>query len=88
MPAEIRAAAVSDLPQMVQLLMLDAQQRQALNPGLWAIADNAEAQIERALRFALEGENQPFRQTWLVAEQSGKLVGLVHSMLLPVPPTR
>lgn len=86
MSVEIRAARSSDVPQMIGLLMRDARQRHALNPTLWALADDAETQVEKALRYALDAREQAFHQKWIVAERDDKLVGLVHSMLLPVPP--
>jgi hypothetical protein len=36
--------------------------------------------------FALTAEKQPFRQQWLVAESDGRLVGVIHTARLPVPP--
>ena len=39
-----------------------------------------------ALRFALTAEDQPVRQFWLVGESDGALTGVIHAMLLPVPP--
>lgn len=86
MPATIRAATPADLPQMVELLLRDAGRRQSHDPGLWPLADDARGKVAEAVRFALTAENQPFRQTWLVAEAEGRLVGLLHSMRLPVPP--
>jgi hypothetical protein len=86
MPTTVRPASMSDLPDMVNLLLANARSRNALNPTLWAIASDARRKVEDALRFALEAERQPFRQQWLVAESGARLVGLAHSMLLPVPP--
>lgn len=86
MTAGIRAATLSDVPQMIGLLMQDARQRTALNPMLWPLATDAETQVREALQFALGDEAQPFRQKWIVAEIADRLVGIVHSMLLPVPP--
>lgn len=86
MPAEIRPAALPDLPAMVDLLMHDARKRQARYPTLWALTKGAHEKVEEAVNFALTAENQPFRQRWLVADADGTLVGLIHSMLLPVPP--
>lgn len=84
--AAVRAATISDLPRMVDLLLEDAKQRHAFDPTLWAIADNASDKVEAAVKFALEADKQPFRQKWLVAEGDDGLVGLTHSMMLPVPP--
>lgn len=86
MPAEIRTAVPSDLSSMVDLLMLDAERRQAHNRALWALADDAREKIGEAAKFVLTAEKQPFRQKWLVAEADGKLVGIIHTVRLPVPP--
>jgi len=86
MSTKIRAATSSDVPQMVELLMQDTQQRQALNPTLWAITEGADEQVEKAVRSVLEVEKGPFRQKWIVANGDDGLMGIVHSMLLPVPP--
>ena len=71
---------------MVPLLLADARERHAEDAVLWAMADDAAAQIEKALLFALTAEAQPIRQIWQVAEDGGRIVGVIHSMLLPVPP--
>ncbi|MEQ6204750.1 hypothetical protein ABMC88_17040 [Sulfitobacter sp. HNIBRBA2951] len=66
--------------------MLDAEVRHAEDGILWKMAEDAPAQIEKALTFALTAEQQPFRQIWQVADDDGWIGGVVHSMLLPVPP--
>jgi hypothetical protein len=71
---------------LVELLLADARERRDLDAALWALADDAAAQIERALTFAMTAEAQPLRQFWLVAEAAGAIVGVVHAMALPVPP--
>ena len=86
MPAVIRAATIEDVPRMVELLLADARERRAEDAVLWAVADDAAAQVEKAVTFALTAERQPFRQFWQVAEEGGRVTGVVHSMLLPVPP--
>ncbi|WP_292047450.1 MULTISPECIES: hypothetical protein [unclassified Brevundimonas] len=86
MPAAIRTATLPDVPSMVELLIQDAGRRHAHDAALWALAADAREKIEEAVTFALTAEKQPFRQDWLVAEADGKLVGIVHSLLLPVPP--
>lgn len=86
MPAEIRDVTLADLPLVVELLIQDARSRQAHDPTLWALADGAQEKVEQAIKFALTAENQPFRQKWLVAEADDKIVGIIHSVLLPVPP--
>jgi hypothetical protein len=85
-PLTIRLAAADDVLRMVELLLADARERHAKDTVLWAMADDAAAQIEKALTFALTDDAQPVRQFWQVAENGGKIVGVVHSMLLPVPP--
>ena len=85
MSAGIKAAMPADLPPMVELLMQDAQSRQAHDQKLWALAEDARDKVEEAVTFALTGEKQPYRQRWLVAEAGDKLVGIVHSVLLPAP---
>ena len=83
---EIRAAALNDLPSMVDLLMQDAERREIHNPTLWLLADDARKRIAASVTFALTADKQPFRQQWLVAESDGKLVGIIHTARLPVPP--
>lgn len=86
MPHPVRTATTGDIPRLVDLLMEDAMNRQAVDPILWKMAANAPAEIEKALIFALTSEQQPFRQFWQVSEHGGAITGVIHSMLLPVPP--
>jgi hypothetical protein len=86
MSQTVRAATTGDLPRLIELLLLDAAERRAAEPILWKMAKDAPTQIEKALTFALTSEQQPFRQFWQVSEQGGMITGVVHSMLLPVPP--
>ena len=86
MTQAVRFATSDDIPQMVDLLIQDARRRHAADPILWALADDAPAQIEKAITFALTAEEQPFRQAWLVAALGDALVGVIHAMHLPVPP--
>ncbi len=86
MPQTIRPATPGDIPRLVELLLLDAAERHAEDQILWKMTDDAPAQIEKALTFALTAEQQPFRQFWHVAEDGGRLMGVIHAMLLPVPP--
>ncbi|WP_300039321.1 hypothetical protein [uncultured Roseobacter sp.] len=86
MTQTIRPATPDDIPRLVELLMLDAQERHAEDAILWKMADDAPAQIEKALAFALTAEQQLFRQFWHVAEDGGQISGVVHAMMLPVPP--
>ena len=86
MTQTIRPATPDDMPRLVELLMLDAQERHAEDAILWKMADDAPAQIEKALIFALTAEQQPFRQFWHVADDEGQITGVIHAMMLPVPP--
>jgi len=86
MTQTIRPARPVDIPRLIELLMLDAQERQAEDAILWKLADDAPAQIEKALTFALTAEQQPFRQFWQIAEDGGQITGAIHAMTLPVPP--
>lgn len=86
MTQTIRPATPDDIPRLVELLMLDAQERHAQDTILWKMADDAPAQIEKALTFALTAEQQPFQQIWQVAENGGQITGVIHAMMLPVPP--
>ncbi|MDO6732164.1 hypothetical protein Q4577_19200 [Marinovum sp. 2_MG-2023] len=82
----IRPATPDDMPRLVELLMLDAQERHAEDAILWKMADDAPTQIEKALTFALTAEQQPFQQFWHVADDGGQITGVIHAMILPVPP--
>ena len=82
----VRAVTTGDIARLVDLLLVDAEERHAINPILWKMAADAPAQIEKALTFALTAEQQPFRQIWQVSEHDGAITGVIHAMLLPVPP--
>ena len=82
----VRPAAPRDIPRLIDLLLLDAEERHNVDPILWRMVDDAPGQIEKALTFALTSAQQPFRQIWLVSEHLGTITGVIHSMLLPVPP--
>jgi hypothetical protein len=81
-----RPATSDDIPRLVELLMLDASERHAQDAILWKLANDEPAQIEKALIFALTAEQQPFQQFWWVAEDGGQVTGVIHAMMLPVPP--
>ena len=49
MDASIRRATLTDLPQMADLLLRDAQLRSVLEPTVWRVADDARARIEAAV---------------------------------------
>jgi len=82
----IRLATLKDLPAVVALLIQDAKARSLLDPVLWRIAGDAPARIARAASAALNGSQALARELWLVAEHAGRIVGVAHAMLVPVPP--
>ncbi len=86
MPPPVRAATTDDIPRLVDLLLQDAVEPQDKDAALWRMAEDASAQIETALRYALTAEDQPFRQFWQVADSEGEVTGVIHSAMLPVPP--
>ena len=86
MPPSIRPATLSDLPAMADLLVWDGEQRRALDPALWSLAAEARTRIEGVVRASLNGSNPSARELWLLAEVSGRTVGLTHAMIVPVPP--
>ena len=86
MSLNIRAANLSDIDTMVDLLIQDADQRSRENPNLWALDTNPREKIATTIKTAMTHENPPFRQHWLLAESADKPVGITHSILLPVPP--
>lgn len=65
--------------------MTDAAAREAQEPILWKLADNASEQIEHALTLALASDGPP-RQFWHLSEDGRQITGVVHAMMLPVPP--
>ncbi|WP_323718375.1 hypothetical protein [Paracoccus aminovorans] len=86
MAPTIRSAQVDDLDQVADLLMADAECRNALDPQLWRLDQAAREKIRTSVSAAMDNPSSSFRQKWLVAEWSGRLVGVAHSILLPVPP--
>jgi hypothetical protein len=86
MSHSIRLATPRDLPEIVALLIQDAQQRRSLDPLLWRIAPDAPARVERGIGAALHRSEASARELWLVAEHSERVVGVMHAMMVPVPP--
>ncbi len=86
MTITIRPAKLSDLDQITTLLLADAEDRYAADPRLWRLENDVRNKTASTVRAAMEAEKPPFRQQWIVAEAEGKLVGVTHSILLPVPP--
>lgn len=86
MPFTIRPAELTDLDRIADLLVADAEERCASDPGLWKMEQSARDKTYASIKTVLAAKKAPFRQQWLVAETDGRLVGVTHSILLPVPP--
>ncbi len=82
----IRRATPADLPAMVDMLLLDAQQRSTLEPLVWSVAADARARIEAAIGKTLDGSNARLPELWHVAEVPGRIVGITHALIVPAPP--
>jgi len=82
----IRLAGPEDLPAMIDLLIVDARQRSGLDPRLWPIARDARVRIDAAVQMAFGTVGLALNELWLLAEASGRIVGMAHAMFLPVPP--
>lgn len=86
MTLTIRPAVLDDIDAISELLLKDARQRCAANPGLWKLSAEPQYKIKTSITAAMQSEASPIRQKWIVAEAEGKAVGIAHSILLPVPP--
>jgi hypothetical protein len=75
-----------DIPAIVALLARDAEARQSFDSLLWHIAADAPARIEKLVGASLNASQSPVRDLWLVAEDEARIVGVMHAMLVPVPP--
>lgn len=82
----VRPAGLGDISQMGELLLWGAQQREASDSLLWPVARDARASIEGAIRTDLERSDQSLHKGWFLAEAAGRLLGITHSMVVPVPP--
>jgi len=82
----IRPAELADLDQVADLLLADAEERHTVDPGLWKLDRAAREKTISTIQMAMQAEKPPFRQQWLIAEAGGRLAGVTHSILLPVPP--
>ncbi len=86
MAVKIEPAKPSDLDAIVDLLSQGAKQRHAIDQTLWRIADKFQKNVETAVKSAMENEAPPFRERWLLARESDDVVGVAHTVLVPVPP--
>ena len=82
----IRRATIDDLQGMVDLLLQDAERRTALDPVLWAVAPDAKSRVVTVVRTGLKGPKGSPPELWMIAETAGRIVGIAHAMLVPVPP--
>ncbi len=85
MPPSIRRATPQDLPAIVALLTQDARERGSLDPLLWRIAADAPTRIETAVGAAFNGSQVSAPELWFVVERAGRIFGVAHAMLVPVP---
>lgn len=81
-----RAATLDDIGPIAELLLNDARARAVVDPVLWKLHPDPLEKILHTMREAVTTENPPFRQQWLVAETDNGIVGVTHSILLPIPP--
>lgn len=86
MSISVRNAHISDLDTVVELLIADAERRQAIDPTLWKMEAAPRDKITPAIKAFMESENKAFHQALLLAEADGKAIGIAHTFILPVPP--
>lgn len=86
MPISVRPARASDIDTVVDLCIADAERRQAIDPLLWKVGSTPGEKVYPAIRTFMESENRIFHQALLLAESGGTVIGLAHTMILPVPP--
>ncbi|EBA05871.1 hypothetical protein SSE37_15643 [Sagittula stellata E-37] len=67
------------------MLLQDAAARQACDADLWAMKAEAGDAVAGFIEGATQG-GTPIRHGWMVAEEDGRITGVAHSILLPVPP--
>ena len=82
----IRPATPRDVPEMADLLVRDAGRRRSLDPALWRLDADAKTRIAGAVDASLAGSSTSAPELWLLAETGGRLVGIAHAMIVPVPP--
>ncbi|MCF6444854.1 hypothetical protein [Nereida sp. MMG025] len=82
----IRSAEIADIPALAALMVADAQRRAASGDVLWAVRADAADAVAAELTRAMMQEGGPIRHAWMVAHHNDVILGVVHSILLPVPP--
>jgi hypothetical protein len=80
----IRPATRHDLTGIVALLMQDAEQRRSSDSLLWRPVVDAPVRIGKAVDAVINGASAG--ELWFVADQAGRIVGVAHAMMVPVPP--
>ena len=86
MELSIREASSADADAIAPLLVKDGAEREALDRCVWKVDVDAQAKVASAFRSSMDAATPPFRQQWLLAEAGDRIVGLAHTILLPVPP--
>ncbi len=81
----VRPFSPEDVGSVTGLLLQDAAARQASDPALWALKPDAGTAVASFIEGATQG-GTPIRHGWTVAEEGGRITGVAHSILLPVPP--
>lgn len=71
---------------MADLLLADAKGRASVAPELWKLDSDPRQKILSTLRAEMGVETPAARQQWLVAENGRTILGVTHSILLPIPP--
>src|SRR4029450_1113166 len=80
----IRPATRHDLTGIVALLMQDAEQRRSSDRLPWPPVVDAPVRIGKAVDAVINGASAG--ELWFVADQAGRIVGVAHAMMVPVPP--
>lgn len=86
MALNIRPATLADLDTLVQLAAADAHARADREGGLWQLKPAPEQAVRDAWTGPLSSDGGALRHRWFLAEVEGRAVGMVHTILLPVPP--
>lgn len=86
MACTARTATTECVPRLVDRLVSDAKERQAVDPVPRKMAADAPEQIEKTLTFALTSGQPPFRQIWQVSKPDAEITAVILAMRLPVPP--
>lgn len=86
MAVSVRPAQTADIDAVIDLSIADAESRHAVDPTLWKVWAAPRDKVEPAIRTFMENEQRQFHQAVLVAESGGQMIGMAHTLVLPVPP--